>query len=201
MNKILVLVILSLIGWFTFVGSSSVYAAQYVNEDFNITFQYPENWNVTQKNLTTTYGIEQDITLLFEIKSPEIYEWKWLDSTNDMSDTAAITVVFYHDISDLKQFTKVVKKIMITTETSIKEIRYDGRLIDYGNTSSVMILGNEDRGGIKYLSKVLLFHEGNSGYLVGYRAPSQLVTNEHMHILDLIFEDIVNLLIISPYSR
>jgi hypothetical protein len=190
LDKNLLLIILSLIGLFSFFGILSVYAAQYINEDFNITFQYPDDWNVTQNNATTAYGLEQDVTLLFEINSPEIYKWKLLDSINYMSDTSAIAIVLYHDISDLKQFTKVVKKIMINTGFNIKEIRYDGRLIDYGNTSSVMILGNEERAGIKYLSKGLLFHEGNVGYLVGYRAPSKLVTDEHMHILDMIFDDI-----------
>jgi hypothetical protein len=184
------LVILFIICLITFVGSNFGYAAHYVNDYFDIEFQYPDDWNVTQRNVTTTYGIEQDISRLFEIKSPEMYEWKsWFDY--NMSDTASITVVFYHDISDLKQFIEIVKKIMITSEFNIEEIKYDGKLIDYGNTTSVMIIGNEDRSKTKYISKVLLFQEGNNGYLVGYRAPSKLATEKHMDILYSIFDDIV----------
>ena len=110
MNNMLLLSILFLTGLFTFVGCNFGYAAQYINDDFDIQFQYPDDWKVTQKNVMTTYGIEQDITRLFEIKSPEIFDWNRFYSTNNMSDAATIGVVFYPDVLDLKQFTKIVKK-------------------------------------------------------------------------------------------
>ena len=91
--------------------------------DFNIEFQYPNDWNVTQKNvITTNYGIEQDITILFQISSPELYEWIWPNPNYIQSDTAHIGVGFYHDIPNMKQFTKIVKKDLITNEYSINKI-------------------------------------------------------------------------------
>lgn len=167
-----------------------VYALkEYVNDEYNIKFQYPDEWHIIDRE-EEVMEIGSDITIILIALRTEQKEGEYI-----IEEPAIFIQVYpdivYPDINDLKQLSKHVQRELL------KDNLYD--IIDYkkkdnGDTQYINITYQTtpkiDYG--KLIATDYLFYNENTGYRISYSASPDLVTanKNNQKIMNEIFENI-----------
>jgi hypothetical protein len=142
-----------------------VYALkEYVNEDYNIKFEYPDDWIVIDSLAKSEFKVDYDIIPIVEGRPAEAainHGWPLL------------FVRVYNDIGDIETFKKIVKGEELERKYSeIKEIQR----IDAAGTPAYLILV----GGLNSEEINIIFNKANIGYRVSFHFYSSEITDKRL---------------------
>jgi hypothetical protein len=177
-SKVILLVIsFVLLGIFFLL--SNVYAKEYVNEEFGIKFEYPDEWKLTTANENLSlFHAEDDGILLANFHSnpdPSIFNF--------------VSVAVYTNMTNPDEFLKIFKKELNTNEKTNIEILDTTKYTNVRGQSTILIKttypSNQTESFSEFASSsssssssneitYILFYEDETGYKITYSLPPDI---------------------------
>ena len=153
---------------------SNVYAKVYVNEEFGIKFEYPDEWKLTTANENlSSFHAEDDEILLANFQAdpdPSIFNFVSVTAYTNMTNPDEFLEIFKKELNttkkanievlDIKKYTNVRGQPTILIKTTYTPIQTES-LSDFASSSS-----NE----VTYI----LFYEDKTGYKITYSLPTDI---------------------------
>ena len=154
---------------------SNVYAKEYVNEEFGIKFEYPDEWKLTTANENlSSFHAEDDEILLANFHAdpdPSIFNFVSVAAYTNMTNPDEFLEIFKKELNttkkanievlDIKKYTNVRGQPTILIKTIYTPIQTES-LSDFASSSS----SNE----VTYI----LFYEDKTGYKITYSLPTDI---------------------------
>ena len=154
---------------------SNVYAKEYVNEEFGIKFEYPDEWKLTTANENlSSFHAEDDEILLANFHAdpdPSIFNFVSVAVYTNMTNPDEFLEIFKKELNttkkanievlDIKKYTNVRGQPTILIKTIYTPIQTES-LSDFASSSS----SNE----VTYI----LFYEDKTGYKITYSLPTDI---------------------------
>ena len=164
--------------------SPQVYALkEFVNDEYNIKFQYPEDWMQLQYTTSKEFEVEYD-----RIYLPEL----WMEVK--INDYENMQIILYTDMPNLKEFVKTIKKEVIydpIVENNIQDIKYMNQT---GLQSAIINTNHLDPlTGLSFNLDYILFDKNGVGYAIKYVSTPQNTDkylNNVLNITNQIMSDI-----------
>ena len=155
---------------------SNVYAKVYVNEEFGIKFEYPDEWKLTTANENlSSFHAEDDEILLANFHAdpdPSIFNFVSLAAYTNMTNPDEFLEIFKKELNttkkanievlDIKKYTNVRGQPTILIKTTYTTIQTES-LSDFASSSSSSI-------EVTYI----LFYEDKTGYKITYSLPTDI---------------------------
>ena len=166
---------------------SNVYASEYVNEEFGIKFEYPDEWKLTtaNENLSSFYA-EDDEMLLANFHAdpdPSIFNFISVAAYTNMTNPDEFLEIFKKELNtnkkantevlDIKKYTNVRGQPTILIKTIYTPIQTES-LSDFVSSSS----SNE----VTYI----LFYEDKTGYKITYSLPTDIAYKYQDDVLSIV---------------
>ena len=154
---------------------SNVYAKEYVNEEFGIKFEYPDEWKLTTANENlSSFHAEDDEILLANFHAdpdPSIFNFVSVAVYTNMTNPDEFLEIFKKELNttkkanievlDIKKYTNVRGQPTILIKTIYTPIQTES-LSDFASSSS----SNE----VTYI----LFYEDKTGYKITFSLPTDI---------------------------
>jgi hypothetical protein len=167
---------------------SNVYAKVYVNEEFAIKFEYPDEWKLTTVNENlSSFHAEDDEVLLANFHAdhdPNIFNF--------------VSLAVYANMTNSDEFLKIIKKELNTNETANIEIRDIEKYNNIRGESTMLIkamytpLLTKSERDFASLSPspnertYILFYEDWTGYKITYSFPSDIAYKYQDDVLSIV---------------
>ena len=172
---------------FSFV-LSNVYAKVYVNEEFGIKFEYPDEWKLTaaNENLSSFHAEDDDILLANFHANP------------DPSIFNFVSLAVYANMTNPNEFLKIIKKELNTNETANIEILDMKKYNNIRGESTMLIkarytpLLTKSERDFVFLTPspnertYILFYEDGTGYKITYSFPSDIAYKYQDDVLSIV---------------
>ncbi len=167
---------------------SNVYAKVYVNEEFGIKFEYPDEWKLTtaNENLSSFHAVDDEILLANFHADP------------DPSIVNFVSLAVYANMTNPDEFLKLIKKELNTNETANIEILDMKKYNNIRGESTMLIkamytplLTNSERDFASLTQSpnertYILFYEDGTGYKITYSFPSDIAYNYQDDVLSIV---------------
>ncbi len=167
---------------------SNVYAKVYVNEEFGIKFEYPDEWKLTtaNENLSSFHAVDDEILLANFHADP------------DPSIVNFVSLAVYANMTNPDEFLKLIKKELNTNETANIEILDMKKYNNIRGESTMLIkamytpLLTKSERDFATLSPspnertYILFYEDGTGYKITYSFPSDIAYNYQDDVLSIV---------------
>ncbi len=167
---------------------SNVYAKVYVNEEFGIKFEYPDEWKLTtaNENLSSFHAVDDEILLANFHADP------------DPSIVNFVSLAVYANMTNPDEFLKLIKKELNTNETANIEILDMKKYNNIRGESTMLIKAMYTPLLTKSLSNFasltqspnertyILFYEDGTGYKITYSFPSDIAYNYQDDVLSIV---------------
>ena len=154
---------------------SNVYAKEYVNEEFGIKFEYPDEWKLTtaNENLSSFHAEDDEILLanFYADPDPSIFNFVSVAAYTNMTNPDEFLEIFKKELNttkkanievlDIKKYTNVRGQPTILIKTIYTPIQTES-LSDFASSSS----SNE----VTYI----LFYEDKTGYKITFSLPTDI---------------------------
>jgi hypothetical protein len=178
---------------FIFLGFSFllsyVYAKEYVNEEFGIKFEYPDEWKLTTANENlSSFHAEDDEKLLANFHAdpdPSIFDFVSVAAYSNMTYPDKFLEIFKKEINtnkkanievlDIKKYINVRGQPTIFIKTIYTPIQI-GSLSNFASSSS------SSSNQITYL----LFYEDKTGYKITYSLPTDIAYKYQDDVLSIV---------------
>jgi hypothetical protein len=166
-SKVILLVIsFVLLGIFFLL--SNVYAKEYVNEEFGIKFEYPDEWKLTTANENLSlFHAEDDGILLANFHSnpdPSIFNF--------------VSVAVYTNMTNPDEFLKIFKQELNTNEKTNIEILDTKKYTNVRGQSTILIktiyFASSSSSSSSNEITYILFYEDETGYKITYSLPPDI---------------------------
>src|SRR5215203_2416436 len=157
---------------------SNVYAKEYVNEEFGIKFEYPDEWKLTtaNENLSLFHAKDDGILLANFHSNP------------DPSIFNFVSVAVYTNMTNPDEFLKIFKKELNTNEKTNIEILDTTKYTNVRGQSTILIKttypSNQTESFSDFASSssssssneitYILFYEDETGYKITYSLPPDI---------------------------
>lgn len=165
---------------------SNVYAKEYVNEEFGIKFEYPDEWKLTTANENlSSFHAEDDEKLLANFHAdpdPSIFNFVAVAAYTNMTNLHEFLEAFKKELNtnkkanievlDIKKYTNVRGQPTILIKTIYTPIQTES-LSDFASSSS-----NE----VTYI----LFYEDKTGYKITYSLPTDIAYKYQDDVLSIV---------------
>jgi len=165
---------------------SNVYAKEYVNEEFGIKFEYPDEWKLTTANENlSSFHAEDDEKLLANFQTdpdPSIFNFVSVAAYTNMTNPDEFLESFKKELNtnkkanievlDIKKYTNVRGQPTILIKTTYTPIQTES-LSDFASSSS-----NE----VTYI----LFYEDKTGYKITYSLPTDIAYKYQDDVLSIV---------------
>ncbi len=165
---------------------SNVYAKEYVNEEFGIKFEYPDEWKLTTANENlSSFHAEDDEKLLANFHAdpdPSIFNFVAVAAYTNMTNLHEFLESFKKELNtnkkanievlDIKKYTNVRGQPTILIKTIYTPIQTKSPS-DFASSSS-----NE----ITYI----LFYEDKTGYKITYSLPTDIAYKYQDDVLSIV---------------
>ena len=167
---------------------SNVYAKEYVNEEFGIKFEYPDEWKLTtaNENLSLSFHAEDDEKLLANFQAdpdPSIFNFVSVAAYTNMTNPDEFLELFKKELNtnkkanievlDIKKYTNVRGQPTILIKTIYTPIQTES-LSDFASSSS----SNQ----VTYI----LFFEDKTGYKITYSLPTDIAYKYQDDVLSIV---------------
>ena len=166
---------------------SNVYAKEYVNEEFGIKFEYPDEWKLTTANENlSSFHAEDDEKLLANFQpdpDPSIFNFVSVAAYTNMTNPDEFLEVFKKELNitkkanievlDIKKYTNVRGQPTILIKTIYTPIQTES-LSDFASSSS----SNQ----VTYI----LFYEDKTGYKITYSLPTDIAYKYQDDVLSIV---------------
>lgn len=167
---------------------SNVYAKEYVNEEFRIKFEYPDEWKLTTANENlSSFHAKDDEKLLANFQAdpdPSIFNFVSVAAYTNMTNPDEFLEVFKKELNttkkanievlDIKKYTNVRGQPTILIKTIYTPIQTES-LSDFDSSSSS---SNE----VTYL----LFYEDKTGYRITYSLSTDIAYKYQDDVLSIV---------------
>ena len=168
-SRVILLVISFVLLGFSFL-LSNVYAKEYVNEEFGIKFEYPDEWklNTANESLSSVHAEDKEILLANFHANP------------DPSIFNFVSLAAYTNMTNPNEFLKTIKKELDTNEKANIEIldmkKYNnvrGEPTILIKTIHTPLLTKSERDFVSLISSpneitYILFYKDRTGYKITY---------------------------------
>ena len=165
----------------------NVYAKEYVNEEFGIKFEYPDEWKLTTANENlSSFHAEDDEKLLANFHAdpdPSIFNFVSVAAYTNMTNPDEFLELFKKELNtnkkanievlDIKKYTNVRGQPTILIKTIYTPIQTES-LSDFASSSS----SNE----VTYI----LFYEDKTGYKITYSLPTDIAYKYQDDVLSIV---------------
>ncbi|HKO39997.1 MAG TPA: hypothetical protein VJU85_01960 [Nitrososphaeraceae archaeon] len=165
---------------------SNVYAKEYVNEEFGIKFEYPDEWKLTTANENlSSFHAEDDEKLLANFHAdpdPSIFNFVAVAAYTNMTNLHEFLEAFKKELNtnkkanievlDIKKYTNVRGQPTILIKTIYTPIQTKSPS-DFASSSS-----NE----VTYI----LFYEDKTGYKITYSLPTDIAYKYQDDVLSIV---------------
>jgi hypothetical protein len=186
-SKVILLVISFVLLGFSFL-LSNVYASEYVNEEFGIKFEYPDEWKLTtaNENLSSFHAEDNEILLanFHADPDPSIFNFVSVAVYTNMTNPDEFLETFKKglntkekantEILDIKKYTNVRAQSTLLIKTIYTSIQTES-LSDFASSSSS---SNE----ITYI----LFYEDETGYKITYSLPPDIAYKYQDNVISIV---------------
>ena len=186
-SRVILLVISFVLLGFSFL-LSNVYAREYVNEEFGIKFEYPDEWKLTtaNDNLSSFHAEDEEILLanFHADPDPSIFNFVSVAAYTNMTNPDEFLETFKKglntkekaniEILDIKKYTNVRAQSTILIKTINTSIQTES-LSDFASSSSS---SNE----IIYI----LFYEDETGYKITYSLPPDIAYKYQDDVISIV---------------
>ena len=167
---------------------SNIYAKVYVNEEFGIKFEYPDEWKLTtaNENLLSLHAEDDEMLLANFHANP------------DPSIFNFISLAVYVNMTNPNEFLKIIKKELNTNETANIEIldikKYNnirGELTMLIKAMYTPLLTKSERDSVSLTPSpnertYILFYEDGTGYKITYSFPSDIAYKYQDDVLSIV---------------
>lgn len=167
---------------------SNVYAKEYVNEEFKIKFEYPDEWKLTTANENlSSFHAEDDEKLLANFKAdpdPSIFNFVSIAAYTNMTNPDEFLEVFKKELNttkkanievlDIKKYTNVRGQPTILIKTIYTPLQTESPS-DFDSSSSS---SNE----VTYI----FFYEDKTGYRITYSLPTDIAYKYQDDVLSIV---------------
>ena len=168
---------------------SNVYAKEYVNEEFRIKFEYPDEWKLTTANENlSSFHAEDDEKLLANFQpdpDPSIFNFVSVAAYTNMTNPDEFLEVFKKELNitkkanievlDIKKYTNVRGQPTILIKTIYTPIQTES-LSDFASSSS------SSSNQVTYI----LFYEDKTGYKITYSLPTDIAYKYQDDVLSIV---------------
>jgi hypothetical protein len=186
-SRVILLVISFVLLGFSFL-LSNVYASEYVNEEFGIKFEYPDEWKLTtaNENLSSFHAEDNEILLanFHADPDPSIFNFVSVAVYTNMTNPDGFLETFKKglntkekantEILDIKKYTNVRAQSTLLIKTIYTSIQTES-LSDFASSSSS---SNE----ITYI----LFYEDETGYKITYSLPPDIAYKYQDNVISIV---------------
>ena len=166
---------------------SNVYAKEYVNEEFGIKFEYPDEWKLTtaNENLSSFHAEDDEILLANFHADPDLSIFNFISvaAYTNMTHPDKFLEIFKKELNtnkkanievlDIKKYTNVRGQPTILIKTIYTPIQTES-LSDFASPSS----SNE----ITYI----LFYEDETGYKITYSLPPDIAYKYQDDVISIV---------------
>jgi hypothetical protein len=187
-SRVILLVISFVLLGFSFL-LSNVYAREYVNEEFGIKFEYPDEWKLTtaNENLSSFHAEDDEIRLanFHADPDPSIFNFVSVAAYTNMTNPDEFLEIFKKELNtkekanieilDIKKYTNVRGQPTILIKTIYTPIQIES-LSDFPSSSSSS--SNE----VTYI----LFYEDKTGYKITYSLPTDIAYKYQDDVLSIV---------------
>src|SRR5215207_1538887 len=167
---------------------SNVYAKEYVNEEFEIKFEYPDEWKLTtaNENLSSFHAEDDEILLANFHADPDLSIFNFISvaAYTNMTHPDKFLEIFKKELNtnkkanievlDIKKYTNVRGQPTILIKTIYTPIQTES-LSDFPSSSSS---SNE----VTYI----LFYEDKTGYKITYSLPTDIAYKYQDDVLSIV---------------
>jgi hypothetical protein len=167
---------------------SNIYAKVYVNEEFGIKFEYPDEWELTTANENLSlFHAEDDEILLTNFHAdpdPSIFNF--------------VSLAVYANMTSPDEFLKLIKKELNTNETANIEIldikkynniRGESTMLIKAMYTPLVTKSKRDFASLPPLPNertYILFYEDGTGYKITYSFPSDIAYKYQDDVLSIV---------------
>jgi hypothetical protein len=187
-SSVILLVISFVLLGFSFL-LSNVYASEYVNEEFGIKFEYPDEWKLTtgNENLSSFHAEDNEIILanFHADPDPSIFNFVSVAVYTNMTNPNEFLETFKKglntkekantEILDIKKYTNVRAQSTLLIKTIYTSIETES-LSDFASSSSSS--SNE----ITYI----LFYEDETGFKITYSLPPDIAYKYQDNVISIV---------------
>jgi hypothetical protein len=167
---------------------SNVYAKVYVNEEFGIKFEYPDEWKLTtaNENLPSFHAVDDEVLLANFHADP------------DPSIVNFVSLAVYANMTNPDEFLKLIKKELNTNETANIEIldmkkynniRGESTMLIKAMYTPLLTKSERDFASLTLSPNertYILFYEDWTGYKITYSFPSDIAYNYQDDVLSIV---------------
>jgi hypothetical protein len=167
---------------------SNVYAKVYVNEEFGINFEYPDEWKLTtaNENLSSFHAVDDEILLANFHADP------------DPSIFNFVSLAVYANMTNPDEFLKLIKKELKSNETANIEIldmkkynniRGESTMMIKAMYTPILTKSKRDFASLTLSPNertYILFYEDGTGYKITYSFPSDIAYNYQDDVLSIV---------------
>jgi hypothetical protein len=167
---------------------SNVYASEYVNEEFGIKFEYPDEWKLTtaNENLSSFHAEDNEILLanFHADPDPSIFNFVSVAVYTNMTNPDEFLETFKKglntkekantEILDIKKYTNVRAQSTLLIKTIYTSIQTES-LSDFASSSS-------SSNQITYI----LFYEDETGYKITYSLPPDIAYKYQDNVISIV---------------
>jgi hypothetical protein len=169
---------------------SNVYAKIYVNEEFGIKFEYPDEWKLTttNENLSSFHAEDDEILLANFHADPDPIIFNF------------VSLAVYANMTNPDEFLKLIKKELNTIETANIEILDMKKYNNIRGESTMLIktmytplLTKSERDFASLPPSpnertYILFYEDGTGYKITYSFPSDIAYKYQDDVLSIVYQ-------------
>ncbi len=169
---------------------SNVYAKEYVNEEFGIKFEYPDEWKLTtaNENLSSFHAEDDEILLANFHADPDPIIFNF------------VSLAVYANMTNPDEFLKLIKKELNTIETANIEILDMKKYNNIRGESTMLIktmytplLTKSERNFASLPPSpnertYILFYEDGTGYKITYSFPSDIAYKYQDDVLSIVYQ-------------
>ena len=169
---------------------SNVYAKVYVNEEFGIKFEYPDEWKLTttNENLSSFHAEDDEILLANFHADPDPIIFNF------------VSLAVYANMTNPDEFLKLIKKELNTIETANIEILDMKKYNNIRGESTMLIktmytplLTKSERDFASLPPSpnertYILFYEDGTGYKITYSFPSDIAYKYQDDVLSIVYQ-------------
>ena len=169
---------------------SNVYAKVYVNEEFGIKFEYPDEWKLTtaNENLSSFHAEDDEILLANFHADPDPIIFNF------------VSLAVYANMINPDEFLKIIKKELNTIETANIEILDMKKYNNIRGESTMLIktmytplLTKSERNFASLPPSpnertYILFYEDGTGYKITYSFPSDIAYKYQDDVLSIVYQ-------------
>jgi hypothetical protein len=186
-SRVLLLVISFVLLGFSFL-LSNVYAREYVNEEFGIKFEYPDEWKLittANGNLSSFHAEENEILLakFHADPDPSIFNFVSVTAYTNMTNPDEFLETFKKglntkekaniEILDIKKYSNVRAQSTILIKTIYTSIQTES-LSDFASSSS------------SHEITYILFYEDDTGYKITYSLPPDIAYKYQDDVISIV---------------